>query len=190
MAVGETNDGLVEVSVVEADRAQHGAVRRPGETLGDDAAAAVVRHWVHLSRIIVAFTNSNKAGSDRLCRMTQRRAPNVRSSSVRSCRRSIGPACGALVWADVPGRLHTARDPRQVSRAPEPFDGLASARRRRHAFLRRFRNDTRRPTRLCAVLQAVLLFRAPRRSARDLAGRDELPWRFSRRTDRTLAVCP
>jgi hypothetical protein len=42
VAVGHADDRLFEVAVAEADRAQHGAVGRAGNTMGDQLGTTVV----------------------------------------------------------------------------------------------------------------------------------------------------
>ena len=44
MAIGDADNGFVEIPILESDRAQHGAVGRARDALGDQAAAAVVCH--------------------------------------------------------------------------------------------------------------------------------------------------
>ncbi len=44
VAVGDADDRLVEIGIAETDGAQHRAVGRAGDALGDDAAAAVAGH--------------------------------------------------------------------------------------------------------------------------------------------------
>ena len=49
VAVGHADDGLVEIAVAEADRAQHGAVGSALDALGDQSASFFVdAHWVPL----------------------------------------------------------------------------------------------------------------------------------------------
>ena len=44
MAVGDADDRLVEIAVAEADGAQHRAVGRAGDALGDELTASIERH--------------------------------------------------------------------------------------------------------------------------------------------------
>ena len=102
VAVGDADDGLVEIAVAEADRAQHRAVGRARDALGDQLAALVERHGgtpeaaTYNEGVILAY----------------RRAPShAGSSPVRSrSRSSLGPLAVrwyglmylvgfALVWA-------------------------------------------------------------------------------------------
>ena len=50
VAVGDADDGLLEIAVAEADGAQHRAIGRAGHALGDEPRAAVKRHTVVLGR--------------------------------------------------------------------------------------------------------------------------------------------
>ena len=86
------------------------------------------------------------------------------------------------------GRVRAVRGAGQAARAAEPAHRLASARRRRHAVLRRARRDHRRPAGIRAVLQAALLPRASARDPVDLAGRNELPRRVPWRPGRAPAL--
>src|SRR2546430_5160110 len=95
--------------------------------------------------------------------------PAVRSGCLS--RRAAGRP---LVRADVPRRLRAVRRAGQDSGTAKPAYRLASARRRRYAFLRRLWRHSRRPARLRSVLQTALLPRASARGDRALARRNEL----------------
>src|SRR5947207_15644471 len=110
--------------------------------------------------------------------------PAVRSGCV-----SYRTAGRALVRADVPCRLRTLRRPGQDSSTAESAHRLASARRRRHAFLRRLWSHPRWTARLRSVLQTTLLPRPSDRGVRALARRNELSRRVSRRADCARTFC-
>src|SRR5205823_2566117 len=44
MSIGDPDDRFVEITVAEAHCAQHGAIRRTSDALGDDPATAIERH--------------------------------------------------------------------------------------------------------------------------------------------------
>ena len=118
VAVGDADHRLVEVAVLVADGAQHRAVGRARDALGDDATAAVVGHADSGAReqtsVIPGLFRCcpMRVGASAAASVSQLRGhaargviiPHARSSAVRSRRASARPARRALVRPHLPAR--------------------------------------------------------------------------------------
>ena len=64
VAVGDADDGLVEIAVAEADRAQHGAIGSALDALGDQFAAFIGAHffafWERLSLLVAVSRDASE----------------------------------------------------------------------------------------------------------------------------------